>query len=57
MKETRGNRGRQHYREPRAMTKVKQFEQRQDAATEGFRRNLEICLQVHAESSEELVQK
>ena len=39
------------------MTKAKQFEQRLGAATEGFRRNLEICPQVHAESPEELVQK
>jgi len=39
------------------MTKVKQFEQRLCAATEGFRWNLEICPQVQAENSEELVQK
>ncbi len=39
------------------MTKVKQFEQRLCAATEGFRQHLEICPQVYAESSEELVQK
>jgi hypothetical protein len=44
-------------RESRGMTKAKQFEQRLDAATERFRWNLEICPQVHAESSEELVQK
>jgi hypothetical protein len=39
------------------MTRMKQFEQRLEGGTEGFRSNLEVCPQIHAESSEELVQK
>jgi hypothetical protein len=38
------------------MTRVKQFEQRLDTASEGFRWNLAICPQARAETSVELVQ-